>query len=349
MRDLLPLLTAAVFSAAIAFPSSGAEAEARLTDTKLALTGVNMAGAEFGTTMPGAPGTDYFYPKREWIDHFADKGVNVFRLPFRWERLQPKLGAELAKGEVERIDEVVNYVTSAGLAVILDPHNYARYQGKLLGTPQLPTWFLADLWARIASRYAMNDRVIFGLMNEPSRIATEIWLEAANAAIAAIRQTGAKNLILVPGSGWSGAHSWSSHSYGTPNAKVMLGIEDSQRNYVFEVHQYLDSDSSGTSAECLDATVGSRRLAGFTHWAREHQKRAFLGEFGAGADPVCMAALEDMLTFMEQNADVWLGWTYWAAGPWNPTYFTSLQPQGGSDRPQMAVLTKHFTDVRDTQ
>src|SRR5262245_16413726 len=129
IRGLLPLLTAAVFSAAIAFAPSGADAEGRPTDTKLALTGVNMAGAEFGTTMPGAPGTDYFYPKREWIDHFAAKGVNVLRLPVRWERLQPKLGAELAAGEVERIDEVVNYVTSEGLAVILDLHNYARYQG----------------------------------------------------------------------------------------------------------------------------------------------------------------------------------------------------------------------------
>jgi endoglucanase len=45
---------------------------------------------------------------------------------------------------------------------------------------------------------------------------------------------------------------------------------------------------------------------------------------------------------MAQNRDVWIGWTYWAAGAWWPKdYFTSVQPLNGADRPQMNVLIKH--------
>jgi endoglucanase len=87
--------------------------------------------------------------------------------------------------------------------------------------------------------------VIFGLMNEPHSMATELWLNNANAAIAAIRSTGAENLVLVPGNAWTGAHSWNSNWYGTPNSTVMLNITDSLNNYAYEVHQYLDSNSSG--------------------------------------------------------------------------------------------------------
>ena len=45
-------------------------------------------------------------------------------------------------------------------------------------------------------------QVIFGIMNEPSNLGndgTELWLRVCNSAIAAIRDTGAENLLLVPG------------------------------------------------------------------------------------------------------------------------------------------------------
>src|SRR5262249_26240411 len=93
--------------------------------------------------------------------------------------------------------------------------------------------------------------------------------------------------------------------------------------------------------ECRNEQIGVTTLQRFTQWLREHGKRAFLGEFGAGSDPVCLAALDAMLTFMGDNRDVWLGWTYWAAGAWPPRYFTSVQPVDGADREQMAVLLKH--------
>jgi endoglucanase len=45
---------------------------------------------------------------------------------------------------------------------------------------------------------------------------------------------------------------------------------------------------------------------------------------------------------MDENSDVWLGWTYWAGGAWwSDDYFASVQPLNGKDRPQMAILEKY--------
>ena len=71
---------------------------------------------------------------------------------------------------------------------MLDPHNYARYRGTVIGTGSVSNAAFADLWARLADAYKDNGRVIFGLMNEPNKMpSTEHWVASANAAIAAIR------------------------------------------------------------------------------------------------------------------------------------------------------------------
>jgi len=307
------------------------------------MTGVNIAGAEFGgKALPGQYGRDYFYPSAATISHFAAKGMNVIRLPFRWERVQLQLLNALDPNELARIDAVVNTATQLGMMVVLDVHNYAAYYGKPIGSLEVPIGSLAGLWGQLAARYKGNPRVIFGLMNEPKGLSTETWLLAANLAIVAIRLNGASNLILVPGNAWTGAHSWFSNWYGTPNSIAMLGILDPGGNFAYEVHQYLDQDYSGTHALCRTDMAVITALTNFTAWARQNGKRAFLGEFGGGRDTNCLGMLDRMLLFMKQNSDVWRGWTYWAGGPWSPDYFTSVQPVDGIDRPQMTILKKYI-------
>jgi endoglucanase len=307
------------------------------------LTGVNIAGAEFnGRKLPGVTNHDYFYPKQTTIDYVASKGMNSIRVPFLWERMQPELNGPLLNEELERLEDVVRHANDRRLYVILDLHNYAHYRQKPIGSADVPVAALADIWKRLAAHFKDSSLVGFGLMNEPKGLPTETWLAAANAAIDAIRRAGANNTVFVPGNGWTGAHSWLGGGYGTPNADVMLGVVDPADNYIYEVHQYLDANYSGTHAACRSETVGVDTLRKFTQWARQNRKRAYLGEFGAGADPVCLRALDLMLTFIDENRDVWIGWSYWAAGAWPPSYFTSIQPVDGSDRPQMSVLLGHI-------
>jgi endoglucanase len=347
----------AVVAAAAFWPS--------LCPAQILYTGTNLAGAEFGASnLPGAFGTDYTYPTNAEVDYFIGKGMNTFRLPFRWERLQQSQNAALNAAEVSRMNAFVNYATSKGAYVVLDPHNFARYypgsniessSTGIIGSAAVPNTAFADFWSKVATNYKTNSHVIFNLMNEPNSMPTEQWVSAANAAIASIRSAGANNLILVPGNGYTGASSWSSNFYGTPNATAMLNITDPRNNFAFDVHQYLDSDGSGTSSTIAnnDPTIGAQRLAGFTQWLHDNNRRGFLGEFAVagstiGTDPSQIGdeAIQNMLNQIESNSDVWLGFTWWSAGPWWPSnYMFLLDPANGQDKPQMSVLQSYFVPV----
>jgi endoglucanase len=306
------------------------------------LRGVNLAGADFGEDeLPGVYDQSYTYPTPDEVDYFVGKGMNVFRVPFRWERLQPELGGDFDPDEQARLQAIVEYATAQGASVLVDPHNYARYAGALIGEGPSVQEF-AGFWARLAQLFSENPRVLFGLMNEPHDVAAEDWLAAANAAVAAIRDAGATNLILVPGTNWTGAESWSDDWGFGRNAEVMQGLVDPADHFLFEVHQYLDADSSGSGSECVSEAIGEQRLTEFTGWLRSHSYRGFLGEFGAPATPTCLAALDNTLSHVDANADVWAGWTYWAAGPWWDDYSFSVEPAGGVDKPQMSVLSAHL-------
>jgi endoglucanase len=51
-----------------------------------------------------------------------------------------------------------------------------------------------------------------------------------------------------------------------------------------EMHQYLDSDGSGTSPTCVSSTIGAERLADATTWLQSNGLRGFLGEIGTGSN-----------------------------------------------------------------
>ncbi len=205
--------------------------------SRLVYEGVSLAGAAFGSAIPGTYNSDYTYLMTTEVDYFAGKGMNIIRLPFRWERLQQSLGGDLNAAELARMDAVVAETTAKKVYIILDPHNYARYKS--------------------------NGYVFFALMNEPYDIDINSWLDAANAAIAGIRAQGAADLILVPGISWTSAHSWLTSG----NSTTMVNVKDSGNNFAFEVHQYFDSDSSGSSDTCSTNT-GSTRLSDFTNWLK---------------------------------------------------------------------------------
>ncbi len=311
----------------------------------LAFTGVNLSGGEFYHPAPGvAPlyGKNYIYPSPEEFAYFASKGMNIFRVQFLWETLQPAMNASLNQPETDRLRACVKAATDKGLTVLLDPHNYARYYGKVAGSPDVPDAAFADFWGKLAVQFKDNPKVWFGLVNEPHDLPPEQWLGAANAAIDAIRKTGAKNLILVPGIGWTSAGQWTKNG----NSTVMLGVRDPANNFIYEVHMYFDADNSGTHTEVASPTIGTERLHDFTLWCRGHHVRAFLGEFGAAASPEGAAVVERTLASMERDKDVWVGFTWWSAGPWWHDYMYTIEPkqENGAfiDRPQMGWLLPHL-------
>lgn len=329
----------------------GLQVQAQVT-----MTGVNLAGADFGeNNLPGTYNVHYTYPTMQEVDYYIGKGVNTFRIPFRWERLQRSQNAALHTDELNRLASIVNYATNQGAHVILDPHNYARYNGSIIGSGALPYASFNDFWTRVAEEFKTNQKVVFGLMNEPHTMPTEQWGTAAQGAINAIRAAGAENLILVPGNAWTGAHSWLQNWYGTPNSQVMVNITDPVDNFAFDLHQYLDSDSSGTSATIVSQGIGVQRLVAATNWMRQNNRKAFLGEFAVANSTIGAGigdeAITNMLNYMNDNDDVWIGWTWWAGGPWWQNYMFTIEPTNlgqpnQADRPVMGVLSPFFYTVR---
>jgi len=216
-----------------------------------------------------------------------------------------------------KLDVLVNYITQTkGLYALIDVHNYARYSGTVLAASGTPSYAqFGTLWQVLATRYKSNAKAIFGLMNEPHDMATEVWRDAAQTAINSIRAAGATNLITVSGNGYDGASTWVNGAYyGNSNANVLKALTDSGKNFVFEVHQYLDSDSSGTHAACSSVTAGRDRLKDFYAWCKANNYKALLGEFG-GQDPsTCQAAVTDIFNYLTASSDVFIGWTWWTAG-----------------------------------
>lgn len=305
--------------------------------------GVNISGAEYGIDSANVYGTNYIYPSEKTVRYFAEKGMNIVRLPFRWERLQPVFGGPLDRTELDRLKQAVELLRTYGMTIVLDPHNFGYYSGKQMVTAEVPAQAFADFWIRVALEFPGEEDIVFGLMNEPYDILAEDWLAAANQAIAGIRAAGADNLVLVPGTNWSGATSWSSDRKAGNNSRVMSGVVDPGQNFAYEVHQYMDEDFSGTHETCPQATEALEGLERFTGWLNEQNAKGFLGEFGGSKDPACLAGLTEMVRFMDAHPDRWLGWTYWAAGDWWPeTEGNNIQPVNGRDRPQLTELMRNM-------
>ncbi|RHZ70880.1 hypothetical protein CDV55_102795 [Aspergillus turcosus] len=209
---------------------------------------------------------------------------------------------------------VVNAVTKAGFYAVLDPHNFGRY------TADFQTF-----WRNLAGKFKSNNLVIFDTNNEYHDMDQTLVLNLNQAAINGIRAAGATSqYIFVEGNSYSGAWTWANVNDN------MEALTDPQNKIVYEMHQYLDSDGSGTSETCVSTTIGKERVTAATQWLKDNGKVGILGEFAGGVNDQCRTAISGMLEYLAQNTDVWKGALWWAAGPWWGNYMFNMEPPSGA-------------------
>ncbi len=232
------------------------------------------------------------------------------------ERLVPnQLTGSFDAAYLKNLTDTVNFITNAGAWAILDPHNFGRYYGNII----TDTAAFGSFWSKVATQYASNSRVVFDTNNEYHDMDQTLVFNLNQAAITAIRAAGATSqYIFVEGNSYSGAWVWSQ------NNNNLAALTDPQNKLVYEMHQYLDSDGSGTSTACVSTTIGAQRVADATNWLRTNGKLGFLGEFAGGANADCNTAVTGLLNHLQDNSDVWLGALWWAGGPWWGNYIYSL-------------------------
>ncbi len=310
--------------------------------TPIKLVGVNLSGAGFGpSVVPGTHGTNYIYPAESYYKKYADNGMNLVRLPFLWERIQPRLNTELNATELARLIQSLDFAQKHGVKVILDLHNYYRYFGKLIGSPEVPISAFANVWQRLAQKVLNHPAVYgYGLMNEPYST-NGLWPQAALAAAKAVRQVDGSRWIFVAGDRWSSAWHWPHY-----NAKLIADpwMRDPKNNLVYEAHMYIDKDFSGNyfdKSETYAPNIGIERVKPFVEWLKTNKLRGYIGEHGIpDYSSSALVAMDNLLGYLRQNC---VPMTYWAGGPWWGEYALSLDVASNKYRPQLPILKKHAT------
>lgn len=321
--------------------------------------GVSVAGAEFGVgpqfsnLQPGVAGKDYTYNSEQTVAYFAEQGVTLLRVPFRWERIQPRLGEPLNEPELKRLRKFAGWAREHNCQVILDVHNFARYTLLLGGKPRdclidatlgdrvpVTRAHFADLWSRLSAAFAGEPAVeSYGLMNEPHDMGSSDWKAISQAAVDAIRARGDRKQILVPSESWSN----SDHFIDVNGPKAW--IRDPLGRTAYEAHCYFDSNYSGQYRQSYDeelsrdpelAERGVKRLEQFCQWLRTNGVPGLVGEFGVPPEP---RWLKIMRRFLQALDEAGVEGCYWAAGEWFGAYPLSVQPGLALRRkPQLEAL-----------
>jgi fibronectin type 3 domain-containing protein len=312
------------------------------------LRGVNMSGLEFNpAAIPGVLNGDFTANSEPDYTYFGNKGLTLIRVPFLWERVQPTLNGALATAYIGYIDNHIAWAKLHGCKVILDLHNYGRYNGNVInGGTGVTRANFNDVWVKLSTRYKTETGVYaYGLMNEPHDMGTSDWKGTSDSCVDAIRANGDTKLIMVAGEDWSSAERWATSNGSTS------WISDTANNFKYEAHCYFDHDASGTYGWTYDqelannanvATIGQTRLAPFISWCQSNGVGGYLGEFGSpGNDSRWNAALNNFYNSLDSAG---FDGTYWSAGEWWGTYPLSVQPANNytTDAPQLPTLLAHL-------
>jgi endoglucanase len=183
------------------------------------LRGVNCAGLEWASDGDGHTLKTVEVAVKEWH-------ANLIRLPLSQDRWFGKAPEQKDDGAAYRalVRQVVDFCSAHNAYIMLDLHwSDAGVWGQNIGQHNLPDENSVIFWKDIAPVYRDNPAVLFDLYNEPSRIKWDQWFNGGPmtetdqktkvkltyesvglpALFAAIRSTGAKNVIVAGGSNWA--------------------------------------------------------------------------------------------------------------------------------------------------
>jgi hypothetical protein len=272
--------------------------------------GVNITGADFSDTGPGGglyAGTlygQYYYPQPGDWTLLASRGITLVRLPIRWERIQPTLKQPLDSTQVGYVTTALGYAAAAGIKVVLDIHNYGRYDttaatnstfnnngvydlgqnapgthnGQAVGGTMISCF--VDLWTRLTTQFHNTSGLwSWGICNEPHDLTGNVgtWQEATRQATEAIRLVDQTHHINVGGYNYSGIAPWYANNGSTawltetiPAGQTGAG---SARNtdplIIWEGHMYFDYDGtysgSGSSFTNLNQAAINAGFAAYTN------------------------------------------------------------------------------------
>ena len=247
------------------------------------------------------PGAGYYYPHPGSFAVLAARGLTVVRIAVLWERIQPTLKGALDPVEMAAITTSVNAANAAGIKVIFDLHNYARYDTLANGTSggvyilgqNAPATHngatvggtmsdcFADVWTRIMNYYNTGQLWAAELTNEPHDCPNGVtdWQAASRQAVEAIRLVSPTAKIVVGGYSYSSVLNWITSNGSTPwlTETIPAGQtgagspRNTDTNILWCGHQYFDRNSSlgaysGTYTATYASELSSAQSSGYASW-----------------------------------------------------------------------------------
>jgi endoglucanase len=266
-----------------------------------------MAGFDFGCSSDGTcnVGGHYDIVRDDdglaQMNHLTSLGMNAFRLPVGWQYLvNSVLGGPLNETNLAAYDALVQGCLNSGANLcLIDVHNYARWDTKIIAQGGPTNAQFADLWGKIAAHYKNESRIAFGVMNEPHDVPDIVaWAGSVQAAVTAIRNAGATTqMIFLPGNDWTSAAKFISN--GSAGAlKNVTNPDGSIKGLIMDVHKYLDFDNSGTNTECVTNNIADA-FAPLADWLRQNGRQAFLSETGGGNVASCVLYMCQQLAYLK--------------------------------------------------
>jgi endoglucanase len=296
--------------------------------------GVNLCGTEFPSKS---------VPTTAELEYYRSRGIHTFRLPLRWEFLQPELMGALDWSYISLFKPLVDYAAAHRQKILLDIHNFGRYSEIPIGSGSVPIAAFVDLWTRLATIFSGHAGLEgYDIMNEPHDMpAMTTWPGAAQAAVEAIRNVDMITPIYIEGDGWSNAADW----FGGWHLNSELHIQDPANKIIYSAHGYADWNKTGryTKSFADDGATQQiliERFNVFQHWLQRNGLRGHVGECGVPPDAEWLACFDALLVHLSQQTKI-AQMHYWAGGPAWGDYALSIEPKNGVDRPQMRVLSKY--------
>ena len=113
-----------------------------------------------------------------------------------------------------------------------------------------------------------------------------------------------------------------------------------KKNLILHSHNYYVLCDYPKECSCSDVNLHAKQAAPLTSWARANGVKLFAGEFyWPDGNAQCLQASRNALQYLKDNKDVWLGWTYWAAGGLWPMEKKAINTVND---PQAKVLLEYF-------
>jgi endoglucanase len=227
--------------------------------------------------------------QEEYFDLIKEAGFDFVRLPVRWSAHSDETWSYMSgtafftidPSFFARVDEVIGWALERDLAIIIDFHHYEE----MMVEPHEERFLF--IWRQIAEHYQdYPPEVIFELLNEPTNnINAPLWNIYVHDALKVIRESNPTRTVIF------GPVNWNAYDWITT-----LDVPHDE-HIIVTFHYYLPFEFTHQGAEWV---AGSEHWLGTTwpdneerkreitrdfelvaEWAKRHNVRILLGEFGA--------------------------------------------------------------------